>query len=203
MQTTSKVPQVFAAGSKVVLRRFMPRDVDRWIHSRTHGKWRHYDAPWEGVHDSLTPEDEAKWRERVLRLSASDRMPTPRAVIAGPDGIMIGSVNAYVAQGTTDELYVGIGIYEDDLWGQGLGTEALWLWVDHLFANTEHHRIGLTTWSFNPGMMRVAEKVGFVPEGVEREVREWQGEHLDRVQYGMLRREWQEKRKMLELGGDS
>lgn len=193
--------RILATGSKVVLRCFLPSDADRWIRSRTHGEWRHYDAPWEGVHDSMTPEQEAEWRDRVVRLSASERMPPPRAVVAGPDGNLIGSVNAYVAQGTKDELYVGIGIYETGLWGQGLGTEALWLWVDHLFAHTEHHRIGLTTWSFNPGMMRVAEKVGFVREGVEREVREWQGERLDRVQYGMLRREWQELREKRPLEG--
>lgn len=196
----SKIPPILATGSKLILRRHLPADVDCWIHSRTHGEWRHYDAPWEGIYDSLTPEQEAQWRDRVLRLCASERMPPPRAAIAAPDGTMIGSVNAYVAQGTQDELYVGIGIYEDELWGQGLGTEALWLWVDHLFANTEHHRIGLTTWSLNPRMMRVAEKVGFVREGVEREIREWQGEYLDRIQYGMLRREWEEKRKSQELG---
>ena len=43
-------------------------------------------------------------------------------------------------------------------------------------------------------MMRVAEKLGFVREGVWREAREWQGERIDRVLYGMLRREWESAR---------
>ena len=196
----SRERNVIATGSKVVLRRHVPSDLDRWIHSRTHGAWRLTDAPWEALHDSLTPEEEAHHRERFLKLCAWERVPPPRAAIAAPDGAMIGSVNAYVAQGTSDELYVGIGIYQDDLWGQGLGTEALWLWVDYLFAHSDVHRFGLTTWSFNPAMMRVAEKVGFVYEGAQREVKEWQGERLDRVQYGMLRREWREKRKSAQLG---
>jgi RimJ/RimL family protein N-acetyltransferase len=38
--------------------------------------------------------------------------------------------------------------------------------------------------------MRVAEKVGFVREGAERELMQWQGEWLDRVHFGMLRKEW-------------
>jgi ribosomal-protein-serine acetyltransferase len=38
--------------------------------------------------------------------------------------------------------------------------------------------------------MRVAEKLGLVYEGAERELREWQGERLDLVLYGLLRREW-------------
>jgi RimJ/RimL family protein N-acetyltransferase len=56
------------------------------------------------------------------------------------------------------------------------------------------HRIGLDTWSFNPRMMRVAEKLGFVYEGAERELMAWQGERLDFVHYGLLRREWAERR---------
>jgi RimJ/RimL family protein N-acetyltransferase len=39
-------------------------------------------------------------------------------------------------------------------------------------------------------MMRVAEKVGFVYEGAERELLGWQGQRLDLVDYGLLRREW-------------
>ncbi|MGD8626968.1 MAG: GNAT family protein [Anaerolineae bacterium] len=39
-------------------------------------------------------------------------------------------------------------------------------------------------------MRRVAEKVGFVYEGAERELLTWQGQRLDRVHYGLLRREW-------------
>jgi RimJ/RimL family protein N-acetyltransferase len=39
-------------------------------------------------------------------------------------------------------------------------------------------------------MMHVALKVGFKYEGTESEVRQWQGEWLDLVHYGMLRSEW-------------
>lgn len=41
--------------------------------------------------------------------------------------------------------------------------------------------------------MRVAEKLGFVYEGAQRELVEWQGKRLDLVHYGMLRREWEER----------
>ena len=44
-------------------------------------------------------------------------------------------------------------------------------------------------------MVKVAEKVGFVREGTQREVREWEGELLDRVFYGILRREWEALRQ--------
>jgi RimJ/RimL family protein N-acetyltransferase len=39
-------------------------------------------------------------------------------------------------------------------------------------------------------MMRVAEKLGLAYEGAEREMVAWQGQRLDLVHYGLLRREW-------------
>jgi RimJ/RimL family protein N-acetyltransferase len=195
METTRAEPHVIASGSKVILRDRIPSEVDRWIYWQTHGEWRTTDAPWESLPEALTPEDEAKLREGFLRFCGKD-LPTPRslAAIAAPDGRPLGWVSRYSPEGTPEEWYVGINICEDDYLNQGIGTEALWLWVDYLFANSDVHRIALHTWSLNPRMMRVAKKVGFSREGVVRELREWQGEWLDGVQYGMLRREWQEKK---------
>jgi RimJ/RimL family protein N-acetyltransferase len=68
------------------------------------------------------------------------------------------------------------------------------LWVNHLFANSEYHKLCLDTWSFNPRMMRVAEKAGFLYEGRQREIQYWQGEWLDLMHYGMLREEWEHMR---------
>ena len=183
---------MIASGKKVILRDRIPADVDRWLYWRTHGAWRKLDAPWEGVHDYVSAEKKAELRERFLEMCAKEP-PELRglAAIATPDGTPLGWVNRYHAKRNPDEWYVGIGIAEDGDWNRGLGTESLWLWVDYLFANSDFHRIGLTTWSFNPRMMRVAEKVGFLHEGTQREVREWEGEFLDCMQYGMLRREWE------------
>ena len=144
----------------------------------------------------MEPEKEAELRERFLK-SCDYELRDPRygSMIVAVDGTPLGWVNRYHDKKNDDEWYVGIGIAEDGHWDSGLGTEALWLWVDHLFANSDFHRIGLTTWSFNPRMMRVAEKVGFLREGAQREVREWEGKFLDRMQYGMLRREWEALRR--------
>lgn len=73
---------------------------------------------------------------------------------------------------------------------EGFG-ETLKLEFDYLFANSDFKRIALGTWSFTPRMMIVAKKVGFTPEGAERELRQWQSQWIDLVHYGMLRREWE------------
>jgi len=196
METVSSERHVLASGGQIILRDRVPSDVDRWIYWRTHGEWRTCEPPWHGLaREFLPPEEEAKLRKMFLGFCAKE-LPEPRtlAAIARPDGTPIGWVNRYADKDTPDERYIGIGIAEDEYLNRGIGTEALWLWVDYLFSNSDFPRIGLSTWSLNPRMMHVAEKVGFVREGVLRQVREWEGERFDNLSYGMLRREWEEIR---------
>jgi RimJ/RimL family protein N-acetyltransferase len=175
----------------VILRDRLPADVDVLVHWKTHGQWRLLDAPWEGVSVSLTETEEAQLRERLLEGISRPR-PVPRsvAVIATLDGRPIGRVNRYGQDRSPETWMVGINICEDDCLDRGLGTEALTLWVNYLFANSAIERIGLDTWSFNPRMMHVAEKLGMVFEGAQRRVLQWEGQWLDLVHFGLLRDEW-------------
>lgn len=52
-------------------------------------------------------------------------------------------------------------------------------------------RIGLTTWSGNHGMIRLAEKLGMKKEAHYRRARIVKGEYFDSISYGMLREEWE------------
>jgi RimJ/RimL family protein N-acetyltransferase len=78
---------------------------------------------------------------------------------------------------------------------KGHGTEALRLWVDYLFLNSEIHRLGFDTYSFNVRMVHVGEKLGFALEGTEREVIYWLDAWLDRLHFGLLRSEWASARQ--------
>jgi RimJ/RimL family protein N-acetyltransferase len=185
---------VIASSERVVLRDRMPSDVDARVRWTTQGEWCLLDAPWEGVCTSMTPEQEAAYRERFLEGCGSE-LPTPRtrAVIAAREGRPLGWVSRYAKERFVDACFVGINICEDACLNRGYGTEALRLWVDYVFFNLDVHRIGLDTWSFNPRMMHVAEKAGFAYEGAQRELIRWEGEWLDMVHFGMLRREWEEQ----------
>lgn len=184
-----------ASGTRVVLRDPQPSDADRWVYWRDHGSWREYDAPWEALIPALTEEQQERTRRSFLERCSEER-PSPRstAIIAVSGNVPVGSVTRYAEKRFPDAWYVGISICEDAYLNQGIGSEALALWVDHLFAHSDIHRIGLRTYSFNERMLRVAEKVGFAREAVERELIRWRGEWLDRMSYGMLRREWEARR---------
>lgn len=76
---------------------------------------------------------------------------------------------------------------------RGLGSEATRLLVDYAFSHLPLHRIDLEVYAFNPRAQRVYEKAGFVVEGRRREALEYDGERVDAIIMGLLRRDWEER----------
>ncbi|MBU3176820.1 GNAT family N-acetyltransferase [Clostridium estertheticum] len=89
-------------------------------------------------------------------------------------------------------MEIGIDIFKDDYWGQGIGYKALEMWIDEVFAkNPKLIRIGLSTWSGNERMMKLAEKIGLKKEAVYRKARIVDNKYYDSVSYGILKDEWE------------
>ncbi|MCL0329804.1 GNAT family N-acetyltransferase [Apilactobacillus sp. TMW 2.2457] len=107
---------------------------------------------------------------------------------------IIGSVSAYYEDGKLKRwLDVGICIYDEKFWHQGIGKIALSQWINELFKLTDLPHIGLTTWSGNISMMKLAEKVGLHQEARIPQVRYWDGKYWDSVKYGILSKDWFKK----------
>ena len=176
---------IIARDERVMLRGWLASDCGCFVRWWAHGEWRLFDAPW-----AEDEERDQEWFMQQLQGREGSWL-NRRAVIATPDNTPIGWVSRYGEGENPHVCFVGIDICEDAFLNCGLGTAALKLWVDHLFAVSDVHKIGLDTWSFNPRMIRVAKKVGFVYEGRQREMRHWQGEWLDLLHFGILREEWQ------------
>lgn len=180
--------EVICKGELVLLRKRIESDWDHYQRWLKEGEWREYDAPWQ----QAASEEKPAQGQNPKPKPAEDEVGVEKmAVIATLDGYPLGWVNRYGQKFRSEPWFVGIDICVDDYLNNGYGTEALGLWVDYLFSNSEIHKICLDTWSFNPRMMRVAEKIGFRYEGLQREMQFWQGEWLDLLHYGMLRSEWE------------
>jgi RimJ/RimL family protein N-acetyltransferase len=192
---TKNTYPILITGRHVCLRDRLPADVEPFLRWQIRGQWRLLDAPWNGIRDTFTEAEEVQYRQHFLEGLAEDLpLPRKRAVIALFDDHPIGWVIRYGEERSPQTWMIGIDICEDEYLERGFGSEALGLWADYLFANSTVHRIGLDTWSFNPRMMRVAEKLGFTPEGMQREVLQWQNQWLDLVHYGMLRDYWKNRK---------
>ncbi len=183
--------EIIAKGDLVMLRSLVETDRDQYKHWQTQGEWRLFDAPWE---QPVTKEKKHQNKRKKQASLQDDSHPKKRAIIATVDNKPLGWVNRYGGKDNPLVWFVGIDIAEDNYLNRGYGTEALKLWVNHLFLNSEFHKLCLDTWSFNPRMMRVAEKIGFIHEGFQRHMQFWEGEWLDLIHYGMLREEWENMR---------
>ena len=74
--------------------------------------------------------------------------------------------------------------------GKGYATEVGKLMLRYLFLDLGMNKVNSSTHSKNMASMKLQESLGFVKEGVAREVLYIRGEYLDNCQYGMLRSEY-------------
>ncbi|KAK4548617.1 hypothetical protein LTR36_009527 [Oleoguttula mirabilis] len=77
--------------------------------------------------------------------------------------------------------------------GQGYGSEAIRWALQWGFRYGNLHRIELGVFGWNPGALRLYERLGFVRESCKREHLWYDGKYWDLVELGMLECEWREK----------
>lgn len=152
-----------------------------------HDEWTQFNAPYFPYpHPSLEQFEKTSFQRLLKGLDLQ---------LITVNDIPVGTVNCYWECEETRWLEAGIVIYDPNDWGKGIAAIAVPLWVSYLFQTKDIERVGMTTWSGNPRMMSLAQKLGFQQEGRLRKVRYYQDKYYDSVKYGVLRSEWQARRK--------
>jgi [ribosomal protein S5]-alanine N-acetyltransferase len=148
-------------GRRVTLRPFRDEDFDIvWLEER-----RDRGPFFEPLPD--TREQRERLRSILSGSGAWTRTQLRLAIEA--DGSLAGDIQA-----RRDEDAMPPGVFELGLGvfagvrGRGLGTEALALMTSYLFDEEQAHRVQLSTDVDNAAMRRIAERIGFVCEGVLR-----------------------------------
>ncbi len=85
-------------------------------------------------------------------------------------------------------LGIVIGIKKKQ--NQGIGTEAMELFINFGFNELNLNRIELDVMSYNKKAIRVYEKLGFKKEGCKRKKFYRDGKYHDIYIYGLLKEEW-------------
>ena len=106
---------------------------------------------------------------------------------------LVGTLCYYWEHEASLWLEMGIVIHEPKYWSGGIGTEAMRLWITHLFNELPLVRVGYTTWSGNERMIKVGEKLGMTMEARLRNCRFYNGVYYDSIRMGILREEWEER----------
>lgn len=175
-------------GEKVALRLATKEDLDLIYY------WKYIDKEqaakkWNGPYilDPIITKEEFqdKWEKNKEIFPK-----VPSTLIITVNNKFIGTVGSYWVDKNTNWLETGIVTYDKNFWNGGYGSEAYKLWIEYLFEKTNLHRLGMSTWSGNDRMMRVAEKVGMQIEAKIRDARVVNGQYYDAIKMGILRNEW-------------
>lgn len=133
----------------------------------------------------------------IEKIAAEKFIGHPERQVIWVDGQMAGMVSYNFEDGVLQRwLDVGIVVYCSNDWHRGIGRQALTQWLDWLWTQTDLPHIGLTTWSGNERMCRLATRLGLKEEARVRQVRYWQGQYWDSVKFGCLREEWLTRNKV-------
>lgn len=171
------------AGDRVVLRPFVDDDV---------AAFQVVLADPEVVRLTGSPPDNHLDVERLRAWYGSRNTQTDRldlAVVDRASGACVGEVALYEwdRHNRSCTFRTLLGPTGRD---RGLGTEAVRLVVGYGFERLGLHRISLEVFAFNPRARRVYEKVGFVAEGVLRQVLRDGDEWVDATVMSILAAEW-------------
>ncbi|PEY34655.1 GNAT family N-acetyltransferase [Bacillus cereus] len=185
---------IYLQGKKVIVRKIEEKDIHSLYSQRykeENPEWKKWDAPY-------FPFSIQEYSVYKGSLQAKLKEEPLSQLIIETDNEIIGTAGFYWEYKASRWLEIGITIYDPAYWNGGYGTEALQLYRDLLFENMEIGRIGLTTWSGNERMMKVAEKIGMKLEGRMRKCRYYNGTYYDSIRMGMIREEWEELREAKE-----
>ena len=179
----------------IYIRDIEMKDLDDYYSLNSPGREHHkFNGPYFGI----ITEDELKAEVQDIKTKLENGESNPlgqRKIIADADtDAVIGTVNWYWKSVETLWLEVGVVVFNEDYWGKGIATKALTAWISQVFSERpEIVRIGLSTWSGNFGMCRVARKLRLKEEARYRNARIVDGKYYDSVSYGVLREEWENK----------
>ena len=131
----------------------------------------------------------AKFFEKIMEEdSSANHFFSIRAL---NDNRLLGDINIDVINNwSSQDAYVGIGIYKRDDWGKGYGTEAMQLILQFGFIELNLRRVTLTVFEYNPRAIRSYEKCGFQVEGRVRGRLIKDNKRWDMLVMGVLREEW-------------
>lgn len=175
-------------GNKIELQENTPEnlaDLYYWRFEEKGQEARKWNGPYIPEKQMTREEHQHNWMNED-EISAG----VPASLVITAEGKVIGYVGAYWIDKNTDWLETGIVIYDKEYWNGGYGTEAYKLWIDFLFSSTDLHRLGMSTWSGNDRMMKVAERLGMSVEARIRKARMVKGHYFDAIKMGILREEW-------------
>ncbi|MFF2567077.1 GNAT family N-acetyltransferase [Streptomyces sp. NPDC058084] len=113
------------------------------------------------------------------------------SVVELAGGSLVGTATLWGIDTHNRTAHIGLGLLPSCR-GKGYGTDVVAVLCHYAFVVRSLHRLQIETLADNTGMLRSAERNGFVREGVLRSSAWVMGEFLDEVLLGLLVQDWKQ-----------
>lgn len=165
---------------KISIRKFERKDIPKkveWINNPENNQFLHYDIP-------ICVEKTEKW------FDSHEGETTRFDAVIEADGVPVGTIGLLEIdrENSKAEYYIAMG--ETKYKGKGVAKEASRLILEYGFKTLKLNRIYLFTEVENIAAQKLFEQVGFEREGIIRQDIVSHGKHVDRIVYGLLRKDW-------------
>ncbi|MBG7610417.1 MAG: GNAT family N-acetyltransferase [Anaerolineae bacterium] len=166
--------------------------IDPKIMGQTFSQWWK-NADYARLLDSDPPklfsaQASEKWLEKNLIQEENNEIML--AIHTLENDRLIGFVGFDGISWTHGNTWIGIGLGENEYWGQGYGTDAMRVMLRYAFTELNLHRVTLNVFAYNKRAIRSYEKTGFQVEGCERGALDRDGRRWDIIYMGILKEDW-------------
>ncbi|MEV5969309.1 GNAT family protein [Streptomyces sp. NPDC051921] len=138
-------------------------------------------APWRPVSPGS--------KDPRLVVDDTQQGSVPFSVVELEGGTLVGTATLWGIDNHHRAAHIGLGLLPSCR-GKGYGTDVVAVLCHYGFVVRGLHRLQIETLADNTGMLRSAERNGFVREGVLRSSAWVMGEFLDEVLLGLLVDDW-------------
>lgn len=145
----------------------------------------------------LSMADEEGWFNALAQRDPNEK-PFSIEIKKGKSWKLIGNCGFHAIESQNRCGEIGIAIGDKTEWNKGYGAEAMTLLQRHGFETLNLNRVFLRVYADNVRAVRSYEKAGFVLEGRLREANYKHGKYEDVLLMGVLRSEWNTRKKKKE-----
>ena len=172
-------------GKKVRLRGVEPTDAETFFQwNLDSGMGRALDFVWPPISQALVAK---QVQEMALRTLEADNFTW---VIEDGSGRAVGSVATHDCNRRNGTFGYGISVAAEHQ-RRGYATEAICHILKYYFEELRYQKATIQVFGYNEISASLHEKLGFVKEGVLRQMIYTGGQYWDLLYYGMVRAEWE------------
>lgn len=174
------------SGKKVRLRAVVPSD---WIQFHENDQDSESGRLCDAIHFPRSEDGTKAWAERTSTKAYEGDHAF--LAIETREGTLVGSITVSNCDPRNGTFKYGVAIFRNH-WRKGYASEAVKLLLRYFFGELWYRKANAYVYAFNEGSRALQEHLGFVQEGILREMIFTNGNHHDEYVYGLTKDEFEQ-----------